>query len=115
MSESYPNIQPQQTRKGLAITSLVLGVISIPTLGLLVVGGIAALVLGIIALNKIKKEPAIYGGRRMAIAGIVTSVVSLLLIPVGIMAAIVVPRLTDNLRRGRETAAVNTLRAIHAQ
>jgi hypothetical protein len=49
MSVSYSNIQPQQTHKGLAITSLVLGIISIPTLGLLGVGAIAAIVLGSIA------------------------------------------------------------------
>ncbi|HKQ78857.1 MAG TPA: DUF4190 domain-containing protein [Blastocatellia bacterium] len=114
MSASFSNIQPQQTRKGLAITSLVLGIISIPTLGLLGVGAIVALVLGSIALRRIKKEPAIYGGKGMAIAGIITSVVSLLLIAVfGILAAIAVPRLTENLRRGRETATIQRLRTIH--
>src|SRR5262245_59393762 len=114
MLESYSNIQPQQTRKGLAITSLVLGIISIPTLGLLAVGAIVAIVLGSIALNRIKKEPAIYGGKGMAIAGIVTSVVSLLLVAViGIMAAIAVPKLNETLRLGRETAAINSLRTIH--
>jgi hypothetical protein len=43
MSVSYSDIQPQrQTRNGLAIASLVLGIISIPTLGLLGVGAITA-------------------------------------------------------------------------
>src|SRR5262245_58181692 len=84
MSVSYSNIHPQQTRKGLAITSLVLGIISIPTLGLLGVGAITAIVLGSIALGRIKKEPAIYGGKGMAVAGIATSVVSLLLAAIGV-------------------------------
>jgi hypothetical protein len=115
MSVSYSNIQPQPTRKGLAITSLVLGIISVPTLGLLAVGAIVAVALGAVALKKINKEPAIYGGKGMAIAGIITGVVSLLLIAVfGIMAAIAVPRLNENLKLGRETAAINTLRTIHA-
>jgi len=114
MSVSFSNIQPQQTRKGLAITSLVLGIISIPTLGLLVVGAIVAIVLGSIALNRIKKEPAIYAGKGMAVAGIVTGVVSLLLIAVfGIMAAIVVPKLNKNLSLGRESGAIQTLRTFH--
>ncbi|MCI0393061.1 MAG: DUF4190 domain-containing protein [Acidobacteria bacterium] len=114
MSVSYSNIQPQQTQRGLAITSLVLGIISIPTLGLLGVGAIAAIVLGVVALKRAKKEPAIYGGKGMAIAGIITSVVSLLMIAViGIMAAIAVPKLNENLRLGRENSAIQTLRTIH--
>ncbi|MGH9853529.1 MAG: DUF4190 domain-containing protein [Blastocatellia bacterium] len=115
MSASYSDIQPQQqARKGLAIASLVLGIISIPTPGLLVVGAITAIALGVIALNRIKKEPATYGGKGMAIAGIITSVVSLLLFAVfGILAAIAVPKLNENIKLGRETATINSLRTIH--
>ena len=115
MSVSYSTPQPQrQTRKGLAITSLVIGIISVPTLGLLVVGAMAGIALGAIALNRIKKEPMIYGGKGMAIAGIITSVVSLLLIAVfGILAAIVAPKLSGSLKLGRETATLNSLRTIH--
>jgi len=115
MSASYSNVQPQQqTRKGLAITSLVLGLISLPTLGLLGVGAVTSIALGAIALNRIRKEPAMYGGKGMAIAGIVTSVVSLLMIGVfGILAAIAIPKLNENIKHGRETAALNALRDIH--
>lgn len=114
MSVSFSNIQPQQTRKGLAITSLVLGIISIPTFGLLGVGAIAAIVLGAIALDRIRKEPAVYGGKGMAIAGIITSVASLLLIAVfGVLAAIAVPKLNENIKHERETAVLNSLRTIH--
>jgi type II secretory pathway pseudopilin PulG len=115
MSSEYSNIQPQtQTRKGLAIASLVLGILSIPTLGLLVVGAIVAIVLGAIALGRIKKEPATYGGKGMAIAGIITSSVSLLLIAVfGVLAAIAVPKLLDNIKQQREAATIVTLRTIH--
>jgi hypothetical protein len=115
MSADYSNIQTQpQTRKGLAVASLVLGIISIPTLGLLGVGAITALVLGAIALKRIKKEPAIHGGKGMAIAGIITSVVSLLVIAVFVMvSAIAFPKMLDSLRYGRETGALNSLRLIH--
>ena len=115
MSADHSYIQTQpQTRNGLAVASLVLGIISIPTLGLLGVGAITALVLGAIALKRIRKEPAIYSGRGMAIAGIITSVVSLLLIAVfGIMAAILAPKMLDSLKQGRETATLNSLRIIH--
>jgi uncharacterized protein DUF4190 len=112
MSASYLDTQPRrQTRNGLAVASLVLGIISIPTLGLLGVGAITAIALGSIALNRIKKEPAIYGGKRMAVAGIITGVASLLLIAVS--GAIIVPQMTHGLRHGRESAAIQTLRTIH--
>ncbi len=113
MSADYSNIQPQQqARKGLAIASLVLGIISIPTLGLLGVGAIVAIVLGVIALGRIKKEPATYGGKGMAIAGIITSVVSLLLVAVFVIVA--APMLLKrSLETARETAAIQTLRTIH--
>jgi Domain of unknown function (DUF4190) len=112
MSADYPNIQPPpRPRKGLAIASLVLGIISIPTLGLLGVGAITAIVLGVVAISRIKKEPAIYGGKGMAVAGIITGVASLLLIAVS--GAIMVPQMIHGLQHGRESAAIQTLRAIH--
>ncbi|HKQ89851.1 MAG TPA: DUF4190 domain-containing protein [Blastocatellia bacterium] len=115
MSADFSNIPPQpQTRKGLAIASLILGIVSIPTLGLLGVGAITAIVLGAIAYSRSKKEPAIFGGKGMAMAGIITSVVSLLLIPVfGILAAVAVPQLLKTHVTNRESAAIQTLRTIH--
>jgi uncharacterized protein DUF4190 len=123
MSADFSPIQPQpQTRQGLAIASLVLGIISIPTLGLLGVGAITALVLGSIALKRIKKEPATHGGKGMAIAGIITGAVSLLLTAVFcILAAIAVPKILENIRlaqeenvrHSRESVALNSMRAIH--
>ena len=69
---AYP-INPQQT---LAVTSLILGIASV-TLGLCCYFGILtapiALVLGIVALVQIKNDPKKYGGKGMAIGGIVTS------------------------------------------
>jgi hypothetical protein len=113
MSVNYSDIQPQrQTRNGLAVASLVLGIISIPTLGVLGVGAITAIVLGSIALNRIKKEPAIHSGKGMAIAGIITGVASLLLIAVS--GAITVPLMIHGLQTGRESAAIQTLRTIHS-
>lgn len=115
MSISYSNIPPQQqTNKGLAVASLILGIISIPTLGLLIVGAITALVLGSIALKRIKKEPATHGGKGMAIAGIITSAFSLLLTAVFCMlTAIAVPKFYENVRHSRERVSLNSLRAIH--
>src|SRR5215475_5081184 len=115
MSVSYSDIQPRrQTRNGLAVASLVLGIISIPTLGLLAVGAVTAIALGAIALNKIKKDPATHGGKGMAIAGIITSAVSLMLTAMFlILSAIAVPKVFEDIRHTRESGALNSLRAIH--
>ncbi len=111
MSADFPFAKP---RKGLAIASLVLGIVSIPTLGLIVVGAIAGIVLGVVALSKIKNNPQAYGGKNLAIAGIVTSAVSLVLVVVwGILAAIAVPKLQNNLQQGREFGAIKTLQSVH--
>ena len=80
MSASYLDAHSQQQkRKGLAIASLILGIISIPTLGLLVMGALTGIALGIVALNQIRKDPAHYGGKGMAIAGIVCGVIGCVL------------------------------------
>jgi type II secretory pathway pseudopilin PulG len=131
MSADFSTIHPQpHKRNGLAIASLVLGIISIPTLGLLGVGAIIALVLGSIALNRIKKDPATHSGKGMAIAGIITSAFSLLLTAVFcILIAIAVPKILENIRLAQEenvrlaqeenirhtqeSEALNSLRAIH--
>src|SRR5262245_2568900 len=114
MSVNYSDIQSQwQTRNGLAVASLVLGIISIPTLGLLGVGAITAIVLGSIALNRIKKDPATHSGKGMAIAGIITSAVSLLLTAIiGIIGAVMTPLMLKSHHTNRESAAIQTLRTI---
>ncbi len=98
-------------KKGMAIASLVLGIVSIPTCGLLVVGSIAGIVLGILAINNANKNPHQYGGKGLAIGGIVTSVAGLLLIAIN--AAIAIPQLNKMLKIGRESAAIETLKTIH--
>ncbi len=73
---------PMPTTSGLAIASLVCGIISIP-------GGcccsfvsiplaIAAVVLGVIGMNKVNAEPNIYTGKGLAIGGIVTGGVAII-------------------------------------
>jgi Domain of unknown function (DUF4190) len=68
----YP-VRPQQSLAG---ASLVCGILSI-TLGLCCYFGILTapigLVMGIVALVQIKNDPTKFGGKGMAIAGIVTS------------------------------------------
>ena len=66
---------PTQPRQGLAIASLVIGILSVPTLGCLGVGAVLSIVLGITALVRAGRDPREYGGRGFAIGGIVASAI----------------------------------------
>jgi hypothetical protein len=107
------NDSPAPPKRGLAIASLVIGLISVPTLGLFIVGGVVAVLLGIVALVKIKKEPAAYGGTGLAIGGIVAGAASLALIPViGILAAVAIPGLSRAAIAGNEVSTIGRMRSI---
>jgi type II secretory pathway pseudopilin PulG len=100
-------------RAGLAVASLVLGVVGLPTLGLLGVGAITGIVLGAMALARANRQPHEYGGRGLAIGGLVLNGVSLLLAPViGIIAAIAIPNLIASARAANEASAINNLRVL---
>ncbi|HEX4947111.1 MAG TPA: DUF4190 domain-containing protein [Blastocatellia bacterium] len=98
-------------KKGMAIASLVLGIISIPTCGLLVVGSIAGIVLGILAINNANKKPNQFGGKGLAIGGIVTSIAGLFLIAIN--SAIAIPQMNKMLKVGREAATIQLLQEVH--
>ena len=56
---------------GLAIASLVLGIV-----GFVFGGGLLALIFGAVQLSKIRKQPNIYGGKGMAITGLILGIIS---------------------------------------
>ena len=61
---------------------MVLGILAIPTCCCGLLGGplaIAALVTGIVSLRKIRRQPEVWKGDGMAIAGIVTGGIAILL------------------------------------
>lgn len=103
------------TKSGLAIASMVIGIIAIPT-SLFLIGILLApiaLVLGIVAVVKASRRPMIYGGKGFAIAGIATSATALLFI-VPVIAAIAIPNLLAARRAANEGSALSSLREIHA-
>jgi type II secretory pathway pseudopilin PulG len=100
-------------RKGLAIASVVLGVLSLFTFAGLLIGGTVGLILGIVALVKANGSPATHGGKGLAIAGIVISVLSFLVIPViGIIAAIAIPSLLRARTSANESMAIGDIRTV---
>jgi type II secretory pathway pseudopilin PulG len=108
-----PNEQPAP-RKGLALWSMILGILGLPTVGCAVVGALTSIVLGIVALSKASKNPTEYGGKGMAITGIVTSVVGLTVAPfmIGIIAAIAVPSLLRARVSANEASALGDIRSM---
>lgn len=108
-----PQRSQKQLKKGLAVFALVLGIFNLFTLGLLGLGAIVGIVVAIVAMSRIKQNPAVYGGKEFATAGLVTSIISIaIIVPVGIIAAIAIPNLLAARRAANEGATISMLRKI---
>jgi len=80
-----------EKQKGISIAGMVLGICSIVFIWVPILDWILAivgLILSIVALSKIKKEPAKYDGKGMAIAGLVTSIIALVILVVFVIIAL---------------------------
>lgn len=74
-----PYVGKRPVSQNLAIASLITGIAGFVLSGCLgPFPGIVALVLGIVALSQAKKSPEVFGGKPMAIAGIVIGSVTIL-------------------------------------
>jgi hypothetical protein len=98
----------------MAIASLVLGVLSLPTLGCLGIGAAVAIVLGIVALMRANRDPHLYGGKGFAVGGIVAAALSLLVaVPMaGIVAAIAIPSFLRARVSANESATLGDIRTV---
>ncbi len=106
------NHSPQSLKSGLAITSMVFGILAVVTM-IIVIGIVFApigLILAIVALVKASRKPNEYGGKGFAIAGLVMSAIVLLLLPM--IAAIAIPNLLAAARAANEGSAISTIRTI---
>ena len=103
-------------RRGLAIASLILGILGLPTVGLVLIGAMLGIVLGVVALVKARNAPAEYGGKGMAVAGIALSVISIVVMPfvLGIIAAIAIPSLLRARVSANESATLGDVRSVAA-
>jgi len=87
---------------GLAVTSLVLGILGMFTCGLTALVG---LILGIVALVKVKGSKGALKGDGLALAGIIVSAIFLLMLPV--FAAMLLPALAAAKQRAETINCVN--------
>jgi phosphate/sulfate permease len=93
---------------GLAIASLVLGICGFVACG---ITSIVGLILGIVGVGSIRKSAGQLKGEGLAIAGIVVSAISLILVPVMcIMMAILMPALVRARSHARTAASLNNVK-----
>lgn len=106
-----PTLSPAPTPKtsGLAITSLVLGITSFFCFGFLT--GIPAIILGIVALNKIPKSGGTQTGRGLAIAGLTTGCVGLIF-GTALLAGMLLPALSAAREKARTAVCFTHVKTL---
>ncbi len=86
MTSTHPIMSANSQRRGMAVTSLILGILSMVCFGFLT--GIPAIILGHIAHSRTRKAPEQYTGSGPAIAGLVMGYASLLATLIVVMLAV---------------------------
>jgi hypothetical protein len=99
-----PTVPAQPKNCGLAVWSLVLGILAIVLVCIGPLFAIPAVICGHIAHSRIKRSSGALTGGGLALGGLITGYLSLALIPlIGMMAAIAIP----NFVKARTTAQMN--------
>ncbi len=93
---------------GLAVASLVLAILSLITCGL---AGIVGIILGIIAISTINNSHGRLKGKGLAVAGIVTSAILILIVP-AILMAILMPALASARNMARTQVTLTNAKQI---
>jgi len=105
---SQATVTPQKV-SGLAITSLVLGILGFCSWGITSLFG---LIFGCIGLSKISKSGGTLGGKGLAIAGICISGVTLVMLP--LMAALAIPGFVKARKQSQGRRILNDTRMMDA-
>ena len=69
-------------KKGMAVAALVLGIVAFVTSFVGIAAAILAIIFGAIGMKRAREQPEVFGGRKMAIAGLVLGIVYLSIIAV---------------------------------
>lgn len=102
--------RPSGTRTSpLAIWSLVLGILALPTLGL---AAIPAVICGHLALGSIKRSAGTQTGGGLAIAGLITGYIGILIVGVAMLAGLTAPLVIRQRKKADQTEAMNNARSF---
>ena len=101
---------PKQETSGLAIASIICGLLGFLTFGLT---GIAAVITGHIALSAIKRSAGRVGGKGMAITGLVTGYMTLCIVPVAAVAGLAAPVILKQRQAADLTECRNRMQMVH--
>jgi hypothetical protein len=116
MNESIPPITgaPQPKTSGLAIWSLVLGILSLVCFSILT--GIPGVICGHMAFSRIKRSAGALTGQGLAIAGLVTGYLGIAwaVVMIPLMLAIAIPNFVKARETSMANACINNLRQIDA-
>lgn len=106
-----PPMPDQQKPKasGLAIASLICGLLGFVTFGLT---GIAAVITGHMALSAIGKANGALAGRGMSITGLVTGYLTILIIPIAALAGLAMPVIMKQKKAAERTECLSNVRQI---
>ena len=106
---AFPSNRPPSS--GLAVASLVMGALSF--IGCSIFTAIPAIITGHIAHSRSRKSPQEFGGRGMAVAGLVMGYVSVALIPViAIFAGLMLPALAKAKDKAQRINCINNMKQI---
>jgi competence protein ComGC len=112
---STPPEVPQARTNGLALTSFILGILSVVLCGVGVLFAIPGLICGIMGISRVKKSGGMEKGHGLALAGTILSGVSIAMLPViGLLAAIAIPNFVKARNASQRAACVSNLRTIDA-
>ena len=100
---------PEKQASGLAITSLVLGILSFC---LPLIPAIPAVITGHLALGRIRRQPDKIGGKGMAIAGLVMGYFGLALMALAMLAGMMLPALAKAKEKAQKVQCVNHLKQV---
>ena len=110
--QSPPDLPSSPRKTGLSTTSLVLGILSLACL--FIFAGLPAIITGHIARSRARRQPEVYGGTGLALAGLILGYLSILTtIGLVVAAGIVLPMIAKAKGGGQSNSqCVNNLKQI---
>lgn len=100
---------PVRQTSGLAIASLICGILGFLTCGLT---GIAAVITGHLAMSSIKRANGALAGNGMAIAGLITGYLSIMIIGLAFVSGLVAPVILKQRQAADRVEVINHLRQL---